>query len=104
MLDLTVLKKDGSNEAFSRDKVLEGVRKACWKRPVTEEQVGDLVDKVERELRKREGTEVASKFIGDLVLKRLRKLDGVAYIRFASVYRSFTDLDSFVKEVKALQD
>lgn len=103
MIDLTVLKKDGSKEAFSREKVLEGVRKACWKRPVKEDQVEDFVDKVERELRKREGTEVSSKAIGELVLKRLRKLDEVAYIRFASIYRSFTDLDSFVKEVKEIQ-
>ncbi len=103
MLDLAVLKKDGSKEAFSRDKVLEGVRKACWKRPVTEEQVEDLVDRVERELRKREGSELSSKAIGELVLRKMRKLDEVAYIRFASVYRSFTDLDSFVQEVKELQ-
>jgi transcriptional repressor NrdR len=104
MIDLSVLKKDGSKEAFSREKVLEGVRRACWKRPVTEEQVEDLVDKVERELRKREGTEVSSKAIGESVLRKLRKLDEVAYIRFASVYRSFTDLDSFVAEAKELKD
>ncbi|HLD75458.1 MAG TPA: transcriptional regulator NrdR [Candidatus Norongarragalinales archaeon] len=101
--DFYVVKNDGRKEKFLRDKVLHGVKKACAKRPVTQEQVEDVVDKVEWELRHRGESEVPSSKIGELVLKKLKKLDEVAYIRFASVYRSFTDLESFVGEVKALQ-
>ncbi len=101
--DLFVVKNDGRKEKFSRDKVLHGVKKACAKRPVTEEQIEEVVDKVEWELRHRGEAELPSKKIGELVLRKLKRLDEVAYIRFASVYRSFTDLDSFVAEVKELQ-
>ena len=103
VLDLQVVKKGGGKEPFSREKVLAGVQKACVRRPVTQEQVERLVDEVERDLRRHADTEIPSKIIGELVLKKLKKLDEVAYIRFASVYRSFTDLDSFVNEVKLLQ-
>ncbi|MBI5035981.1 transcriptional repressor NrdR [Candidatus Micrarchaeota archaeon] len=101
--DLFVVKKDGRKEKFSREKVLGGIKKACVKLPVTEEQIEELVDKLEYDLRHKGLTEVPSQKIGEMVLKRLKKLDEIAYIRFASVYRSFTDMDSFVAEVKELQ-
>ncbi len=104
MLDLYVVKKDGHKEKFSRDKLLGGIRKACVKLPVSEEQVEELVDAVERDLRRRASTEITSGKLGELVLRRLKKVNEIAYIRFASVYRSFDDLDSFVKEVKQLQN
>ncbi len=104
MLDLYVIKKDGHKEKFSRDKLLGGLRKACVKLPVSEEQVEELVDAVERDLRRRASTEIPSSKLGELVLKRLKKVNEIAYIRFASVYRSFEDLDTFVKEVKFLQN
>ncbi|MBI2445412.1 transcriptional repressor NrdR [Candidatus Micrarchaeota archaeon] len=104
MLDLFVIKKDGHKEKFARDKLLSGIRKACVKLPVTEEQLEELVDAVERDLRRRASTEIPSSKLGELVLKRLKKVNEIAYIRFASVYRSFDDLDTFVKEVEALQN
>ncbi len=104
MLDLYVVKKDGRKEKFSRDKLLGGIRKACVKLSVSEEQVEQLVDAVERDLRRRASTEIPSSKLGELVLKRLKKVNEIAYIRFASVYRSFEDLDTFVKEVKQLQN
>ncbi len=103
-IDLFVLKKDGKKEKFARDKVLAGIRKACVKLPVTEEQMEEIADKVERDLRRRESTEIPSSKIGELILKRLKKVNEIAYIRFASVYRSFNDLDSFVAEVNAIQN
>src|SRR3989338_894967 len=104
MLDLYVVKNDGRKEKFSRDKLLGGLRKAVVKLPVSEEQVEELVDAVERDLRRRASTEIPSSKLGELVLKRLKKVNEIAYIRFASVYRSFEDLDTFVKEVKTLQN
>lgn len=104
MLDLYVIKKDGHKEKFSRDKLMLGIHKACVKLPVTEEQMEELVDAVERDLRRRASTEITSSKLGELVLRRLKKVNEIAYIRFASVYRSFDGLDSFVKEVKQLQN
>ncbi len=104
MLDLYVIKKDGHKEKFARDKLMSGIRKACVKLPVSEEQVEELVDAVERDLRRRASVEIPSSKLGELVLRRLKKVNEIAYIRFASVYRSFDDLDTFVKEVKDLQN
>ncbi len=103
MVDLIVIKKDGRRENFDRHKLLNGVMKACEKRPVSHERIEELVDDVERELRKREETEVSSMTIGEMVMSRLKRLDQVAYIRFASVYRSFTDVESFEKELRRLR-
>ena len=100
--DLVVIKKDGKRVMFDRNKLRMGIMKACEKRPVTQEQIDRLIDKIENDLRKRKSTEVKSFVIGDLVVKRLKKLDKVAYIRFASVYREFTDIQSFQKELKRL--
>ncbi len=85
-LDLKVIKKDGRLEDFDREKVLKGIRKACWKRNVTEEQMIDLVDDLELRLLNRRTTKIPSCDIGKLILSRLKKLDDVAYLRFASVY------------------
>jgi transcriptional repressor NrdR len=100
---LSVLKKDGSRESFDRDKLLSGILKACEKRPIPREQVEQLVSGVEGDLRNYGEKEVPSTQIGKLVMERLRDLDKVAYIRFASVYREFTDLSSFEKELRKLR-
>jgi transcriptional repressor NrdR len=102
MVDLIVLKKDGRREQFDRKKLMTGMLKATEKRPVTMDQIEKAVDEIEMDLRKRESIEIPSADMGDIVLKRLKKLDELAYIRFASVYRSFDDLETFEKEVKSL--
>ncbi len=100
---LSVLKKDGRRESFDREKLLAGILRACEKRPIPREQVEKLVSGVEGELRNYGEKEVPSAQIGKLVMERLRDLDKVAYIRFASVYREFTDLSSFEKELRKLR-
>jgi len=101
-LDLIVIKKDGRREPFDRDKLRKGLMKATWKRPVTIEQIEALVEEVERKLRGRTNKEVKSWEIGKLVVTRLRKLDPVGYILFASVYRDFQDIDDFKREIERL--
>lgn len=96
-----VVKKDGVRENYDRSKVLKGVWTACEKRKVTEEQVSAMIDQLE-EIWGAMGKEVSSKVIGEKIMKALKDLDEVAYIRFASVYRHFKDLDSFEKELKKL--
>lgn len=98
-----MIKKDGRREAFSREKLIQGVIKACQKRPVGIDQIGALVDGIERELLKRDSVEIPSRVIGNLVMKKLKKLDKVAFVRFASVYREFQDLSDFGKTVKGLK-
>ncbi|MBL7160351.1 MAG: transcriptional repressor NrdR [Candidatus Aenigmarchaeota archaeon] len=100
--DLVVIKKGGKREMFDRGKLKMGVMKACEKRPVKQEKIERLLDQVENELRKRPSQEVVSSVIGDLVVKKLKSIDKVAYIRFASVYREFTDIQSFQEELKRL--
>lgn len=97
-----VVKKDGRREEFNRAKVLDGIRKACAKRPVTPQQMEALVDEVEGDLFDSGLAEVDSRYIGELVVDKLRNLDLVAYIRFASVYRPLTDLESLHRELEAL--
>lgn len=99
-----VLKHDGSREAFDRGKIITGVQRACQKRPVAAEEVEALVDRVERVLQERGEKEVPSSAIGEMVLKELQGLDDVAYVRFASVYRKFKDLDQFLAELHQLLD
>lgn len=101
-LDLLVIKKDGKREAFDRLKLRSGIIKACEKRPVSAEEIEHIIDEIEAELRKSNTSELPSKKIGDLVIKKLKKLDQIAYIRFASVYRQFADLDDFEKELAKL--
>lgn len=103
MTGFAVVKKDGKRESFNRGKLAAGLLKACEKRPIAREQIDKLVNEIEAELRQYEEREVASEVIGRLVMQRLRRLDKVAYIRFASVYRDFADLQSFEKELKSLR-
>jgi transcriptional repressor NrdR len=99
---LVVLKRDGSREPYLRDEVVAGIRKAIVNRPVTEEQVAQLADRVEERLRRR-GPEVTSQQVGLEVLSQLARLDQVAYVRFASVYRDFQEITDFEREVGTLQ-
>lgn len=99
---LTVIKKDQRRESFDREKLKRGIWRASGKTTIKAEDVDRIVDEVERELISGESTEVASQKIGDLVAKRLKKLDKIAYIRFSSVFRRFVDVEDFEKEVKKL--
>jgi len=99
---LMVVKKDGSRELFDRNKVRNGIVTACKKRPVTTEQIDNLVDNIERRLSNLMQKEVISTEIGEVILENLRTLDEVAYVRFASVYRQFDDVRSFIKEIEKL--
>jgi len=99
---LRVIKKDGKRESFDSEKVKRGIVRACEKRPVSAEAIDKMVINVEEKLRKTGKKDVNSVFIGELVSKELRKVDKVAYIRFASVYREFEDISDFKKEMKAL--
>lgn len=101
--DIIVVKKNGKRERFQRQKVLNGIIEACEKREIPLEKIDKLVDEVESDLRKRDSVEVESKVIGEIVMKKLKNLDKVAYIRFASVYREFGDLDRFAEELEKLQ-
>ena len=100
--DLIVLKKDNSREKFSREKLKAGILKAVEKRPVSLEQLNRLLDNIEANLRNRSSSEINSQVIGELVMKKLKSIDQVAYIRFASVYREFQDPSSFIDEIKIL--
>ena len=101
--EIVVVKKDGKRERFERQKVINGVLKACEKRDISLEKIEKLVDDVESDLRKRDSVEVESKIIGELIMKKLKYLDKIAYIRFASVYREFEDLERFEEELEKLQ-
>lgn len=99
---LFIVKKDGRREPFNREKVLAGLRRACEKRPVSEAAMEEIADGIERDLYARGESEVPSSAVGELVMAALSQLDKVAYIRFASVYRSFADVQSFTEEVRQL--
>jgi transcriptional repressor NrdR len=96
---IKVVKKDGSRAAFEREKIRVGLRMACWKRPVSDHQIEDLITAVEAQLYSEFESEVESGQIGEIVMQHLRKLDQVAYVRFASVYRDFADVRDFVHEL-----
>ncbi len=99
----SVVKKDGRRQAFDRRKILEGLRVACQKRPVSEERIQALATEVERKVQEAGEREVASSAVGELVMERLRELDPVAFVRFASVYRAFRDVGEFTAEIEGLQ-
>ncbi len=101
-VSLTVVKKDGEREPYDREKVMRGVRTACYRRPVSVQQLEQLVNDVEAAIMATDEQEVSSKTIGDEVMRRLRDLDEVAYIRFASVYRSFADIGKLREAVDEL--
>src|SRR3989338_3570016 len=102
-VQLRVVKKDGRREAFDSDKLKRGFMKACEKRPVPVEKIQATVEKIEASLRKLKVSEIKSVVIGEKVMVELKKLDNVAYIRFASVYKDFKDIDDFKKEIKAIK-
>ncbi|GGC93504.1 transcriptional repressor NrdR [Thalassobacillus devorans] len=99
---LIVVKKEGTREEFSREKLMRGLIKACEKRPVALEEIETIALEVEKELRNQGNSEVMSEDIGEMVMERLAKVDDVAYVRFASVYRQFKDINVFLDELKDL--
>ena len=101
---LKIVKKDGTREPFDREKIKQGLEKACWKRPIGEEQIEAVITAVENDLEDGGEPEVESRQIGELVMQLLRDLDQVAYVRFASVYRQFEDAHDFVSELKPMLD
>lgn len=102
LIPLMVIKKDGRREPFSREKITNGIIKACEKRPISIETINNLVNNLEETIKSEGVDEIKSNLIGELVISRLRDLDEVAYVRFASVYRQFKDLSSFVKEIRKI--
>lgn len=99
-----VVKKDGRREAFSRDKIFSGIQKACQKRPITTAQIEKLVSELEKKLSTYAGKEIPAETIGKLLMHALRELDKVAYVRFASVYREFKDVDDFVADLRDFEE
>ncbi len=97
-----VIKRDGRREMFSREKVIEGIRKACQKRPISMDQIESFVDELERELVATGEREVPSTMIGERVMEKLHEWDDVAYVRFASVYRQFQDVNEFIEQIQKL--
>jgi len=102
LIPLMVIKKDGRREPFSREKITNGIIKACEKRPISMETINNLVSNIEETIKSEEVNEIKSNLIGELVISRLGDLDEVAYVRFASVYRQFKDLCSFIKEIRKI--
>ncbi len=101
---ITVIKRDGRREPYDRQKLINGIKTACRKRPVAEKDIENIVDEVENMIFHSQGMEISSMKIGECVMKKLRELDEVSYIRFASVYREFRDIGEFAEELKKLQD
>ncbi len=99
---LRVVKKDGTRETFDRKKILKGLEKACEKRPVSTDTMENIVNEIEREIYNQFDREVTTNFIGSLMMQKLKILDAVAYVRFASVYREFKDISEFIDELKPL--
>lgn len=101
-VDMIVVKKNGERERYDRDKIKRGLIRACEKRKITVDQIDETLDKIETELRKLNSTEIPSSKVGNVVIKYLKRLDKVAYIRFASVYKDFKDVEEFQQELKTL--
>jgi transcriptional repressor NrdR len=99
---ILVVKKDGKREPWSREKVVAGISRACEKRPISLSQIEAIVDRIENEIQRQAPGELASKAVGELVMAELRELDEVAYVRFASVYRHFKDVNEFLDEIQGL--
>jgi transcriptional repressor NrdR len=103
LLDVVVIKEDGHRESYMRDKMENGLKRSLTKRPFTQDKFHRLVHLIERDIQKKKTREIASKVIGEIVMKHLRIFDGIAYIRFASVYRDFRDVKTFEKELKKIK-
>lgn len=99
-IQLVVIKKDRTREQYDRRKIEDGVMRACYKRPTPIQKIREMLDEVEREIFNREEKELESKVIGEIVMEKLKELDAVAYVRFASVYREFKDVNTFMDELK----
>lgn len=101
-ISLMVVKRDGSREDFNRNKILNGIVKACSKRPISITTIENIVDQIEEESFKISGKEITSQALGEMIMERLSRLDEVAYVRFASVYRQFKDIGQFMQELKGI--
>lgn len=104
IIPLTVIKKDRSREPYDRSKIMAGVLRACHKRPISVEKIEETVNKIENDIFNLEYKEIESKVIGEIVMERLKSLEQVAYVRFASVYREFKDVNTFMNELKKMLD
>src|SRR6186997_3272922 len=100
--EIKVIKKNGIREPFHREKLRQGLAKACWKRPISDERIESIVNSVETEIYEKFDTEVESRLLGDMLMEKLRTLDEVAFVRFASVYRQFKDVRDFVDELQPM--
>jgi len=103
-IPLIIIKKDNNRETYNREKIENGVLRACHKRPISAEQLTSLVDEVETDIYAREEKELPSSVIGELIMNKLKDIDAVAYVRFASVYREFKDINTFMDELKKVLD
>ena len=103
-LRIAIVKKDGSRVPYDRERIIAGVQKACYKRPISVQQMEALAEQVEEDVFRQQGPEVSSHQIGELVMSRLRDLDQIAYVRYASVYHEFQDLGQFIDEVQGVMD
>ena len=99
---IVVVKKNGLREEFDRSKILNGIVKACWKRPISLSDIEGCVSEIENEIYSQGNMEISSLQIGEVVMKKLREMDQIAYVRFASVYKQFKDIDSFIEAIRAL--
>lgn len=103
-IPLIVIKKDNNREQYDRSKIEAGILRACHKRPISADQINQLVDEIETEIFNREEKEISSAAIGEIVMDKLKDLEAVAYVRFASVYREFKDVNTFMNELKKILD
>ncbi len=101
-LPLMVIKKDGTREAYNRDKIVQGIIRSCHKRPVSAEAINDMINGVEAQIYSMEEREIPTSVIGEMVMEKLKDIDQVAYVRFASVYREFKDVNTFMDEIGKL--
>ena len=104
VIPLIVIKKDNNREQFDRSKIEAGILRACHKRPISANQINMLVDEIETEVFNREEKEISSAVIGEIVMDKLKDMEAVAYVRFASVYREFKDVNTFMDELKKILD
>jgi transcriptional repressor NrdR len=100
--DLKIVKRNDIREDFSREKLQHGIEKACWKRPITTDDIDKLINVLIQEFQQEYDREISTVEIGNIVMRHLKQLDQVAYVRFASVYRDFTDIDEFISEIRSL--
>lgn len=103
-IPLSVIKKDRTREPYDRNKMMAGIMRACHKRPISVEKIEEMVNKIENDIFNLEYKEIESKVIGEIVMERLKSLEQVAYVRFASVYREFKDVNTFMSELKKMLD